>query len=160
MANISDYVSGNEDKFLAVVKGIAASEGAGLITISGKTEAELSVLAPEEKKEFIAELNLDEPGLNRLINAAYDLLGLLTFFTAGEEEVRAWTVPKGSKAPQAAGKIHSDMEKGFIRAEVVRYSDLCSSGSIQGVRERGQLRLEGRDYIMQDGDIVFFRFNV
>jgi len=160
VANISDYDSKSENKFLKVVKEIAQLEHTKVIAIAGGTEAELSALSLQEKQEFISELNLEEPGLNRLVNAAYDLLGLLTFFTGGEEEVRAWTVVKGSKAPQGAGKIHSDMERGFIRAEVIRYSDLCGTGSVQKVRERGFLRLEGKDYVIQDGDIVFFRFHV
>jgi GTP-binding protein YchF len=160
VANISDYDSESENKFLKVVQEIARVEHTTVIAIAGGTEAELSALSLQEKQEFISELNLEEPGLNRLVKAAYDLLGLLTFFTGGEEEVRAWTVVKGSKAPQGAGKIHSDMERGFIRAEVIRFSDLCEAGSVQKVKEGGLLRLEGKDYVIQDGDIVFFRFHV
>jgi hypothetical protein len=160
VANISDYDSKSENRFLKVVEEIAQSEHTLVIAIAGGTEAELSTLSFQEKQEFISELNLEEPGLNRLINAAYGLLGLLTFFTGGEEEVRAWTVVKGSKAPQGAGKIHSDMERGFIRAEVMSYSDLCEAGSVQKIKERGLLRVEGKDYVIQDGDNVFFRFHV
>ncbi len=114
----------------------------------------------EEKEIFLNELGLKESGLDKLIKASYDLLGLMSFLTAGPKEVRAWTIKKGTKAPQAAGKIHSDMEKGFIRAEVINYKDLIECGSIATAKEKGLVRLEGKDYIMQDGDVVLFRFNV
>jgi len=128
--------------------------------VSGKVEEELIALPKEERLGFLKELGLAESGLERLIRAGYELLGLITFFTAGEQESRAWTVPRETKAPQAAGKIHSDMEKGFIRAEVTAYSDLIACGSAAAVRERGLLRVEGRDYIIRDGDVLHFRFQV
>ena len=113
-----------------------------------------------DKKEMLKELGLNESGLDKVIKASYDLLGLMSFLTAGEPEVRAWTIKKGTKAPQAAGKIHSDIERGFIRAEIVSYDDLMKEGSMQAAKEKGLVRLEGKDYIMQDGDIVLFKFNV
>jgi hypothetical protein len=160
VANISEYGAEGENVHLQVVQRKAQAQGAGVVAISGKIESELAALSSEDRQEFLRELGLKEPGLNRLIQAAYELLGLLTFFTASEEEVRAWTVTEGTKAPQAAGKIHSDLERGFIRAEVMRYPDLITVGSAQAVREKGLLRLEGKDYLIQDGDIVYFRFHV
>ena len=119
-----------------------------------------SELTEDEKEMFLAELGLEQSGLNRLITASYDLLGLMSFLTAGEPEVRAWTIKKGTKAPQAAGKIHSDIERGFIRAEVVKFEDLIANGSLAACKEKGILRSEGKEYVMEDGDVVLFRFNV
>lgn len=160
VANVSEYGSEAEKGYLSQLEEMTRLEGASVLTLSGKIEGELSDLSPQEKAEFIKELGLGQPGLNRLTQAAYQLLGLITFFTAGEEEVRAWTVARGTKAPQAAGKIHSDMEKGFIRAEVMGYQDFCMAGSAQAVKEKGLYRLEGKDYTIKDGDIIYFRFNV
>jgi len=117
-------------------------------------------LESEDREMFLQDLGLTEPGLNRLIRKSYELLGLISFLTAGEQEVRAWTIKKGTKAPQAAGKIHSDFERGFIRAEIVAFDDLYAAGSVSHAREKGLYRLEGKDYVMQDGDVVLFRFNV
>ena len=117
-------------------------------------------MSPEEKKEFLEEINLEESGLDRMIKASYDLLGLMSFLTAGKKEVRAWTIHKGTKAPQAAGVIHSDFEKGFIRAEIVKYDDLIALGSWNAAKEKGLMHSEGKDYVMQDGDVVVFLFNV
>lgn len=142
------------------VKEYAKKEEALVVPVSAKLEAEIAELNNEERQVFLEELGLKESGLDRLIRAAYNLLGLNTYFTAGELEVRAWTIKKGTKAPQAAGVIHSDFERGFIRAEVVSYDDLIKAGSLAKVRELGKLRLEGKDYIVQDGDIMHFRFNV
>jgi len=142
------------------VRQKAAEEGAKAIVISAKVEAEIAELEGEDKELFLKELGLEESGLNRLIRAAYDLLGLITYFTAGVQEVRAWTVRRGTKAPQAAGVIHSDFERGFIRAEVIAYDDLVEAGSVAAARERGKYRLEGKDYVVQDGDVMHFRFNV
>lgn len=138
----------------------AQRENAALIAVCAQLEAELAQLPPEEAAEFLAALGLPETGLAKLIRASYQLLGLVTFFTAGEPEVRAWTIRQGTKAPQAAGKIHTDIERGFIRAEVVSYADLMAAGSHAAAREKGLIRLEGKDYVMQDGDVVYFRFNV
>jgi GTP-binding protein YchF len=138
----------------------AKNRGARLVKLSGRIEAEISALESSERDEYLRELGMGEPGLVRLIRTAYELLGLITFFTAGETESRAWTVRKGTKAAPAAGKIHSDMERGFIRAEVYRYDDLIACGSEAAVKEKGLFRLEGRDYIIKDGDVMFFRFNV
>ena len=142
------------------VKEYASKEGSEVIVVSAKIEAEISQLSKKEKKEFLSELGLEESGLDKLINASYDLLGLMSFLTAGPKEVRAWTINKGTKAPQAAGKIHSDIERGFIRAEVINYKDLLECGGTAQAKEKGLIRLEGKDYIIQDGDVVLFRFNV
>ncbi len=142
------------------VRKHAASEGAEVVVISAKVEAEIAELEGEDKQMFLEELGLKESGLDRLIRAAYSLLGLITYFTAGVQEVRAWTIRKGTKAPQAAGVIHSDFERGFIRAEVVAYDDLVEAGSVNAAREKGKYRLEGKDYVVQDGDVMHFRFNV
>ena len=138
----------------------AEKEGAKWIPISAEIEEEVSELDPEEAKMFLADLGEDEPGVNHLIRAAYSMLGLINFFTVGPDECRAWTVRAGTKAPKAAGKIHSDIERGFIRAEIVSYNDLMWYGSYANVREKGLLRVEGKDYIIQDGDVAYFRFNV
>ena len=142
------------------VKAFAAAEGSSALPICAETEAEIASLDDEEKEMFLAELGLEQSGLARLIQVSYDLLGLMSFLTAGEPEVRAWTIKKGTKAPQAAGKIHSDIERGFIRAEVVKYDDLIANGSTAACKEKGILRSEGKDYVMEDGDVVLFRFNV
>ncbi|MCH8858284.1 MAG: redox-regulated ATPase YchF [Proteobacteria bacterium] len=138
----------------------AKREGAGAIHISARIEEELAQLDEDERGEYLAELGLKEPGLNRLIHAGYELLGLVTFFTAGPKETRAWTVPKGARAPQAAGVIHTDFEHGFIRAETIAYEDYVALGGEAGARNAGKFRLEGKDYVVQDGDVLHFRFNV
>lgn len=163
VANISedDLVSGNlENDYVKRVKEFAASENSGVVVISAKIEEELSTIDEEEKKEMLEEYGLEESGLDKLIHASYKLLGLMSFLTAGPEESRAWTIRIGTKAPQAAGKIHSDIEKGFIRAEVISYDKLVESGSEAAAKEKGYFRLEGKEYVMQDGDVVHFRFNV
>ena len=138
----------------------AAEQNCLCIPVSAKIEEEIAHLSDEEKELFLQELGVSKSGLSRLIEASYALLGLISFLTAGEKEVRAWTITKGTKAIQAAGKIHSDFERGFIRAEVIAYDDLIACGSMQSAREKGLVRSEGKDYIMQDGDVVLFRFNV
>jgi hypothetical protein len=156
----AEAADASANPYVRQVQEYAAAEGAEVITISAKVESEIAELDDEEKELFLQELGLAESGLNRLIRAAYRLLGLYTYFTAGVQEVRAWTIRKGTKAPQAAGVIHSDFERGFIRAEVVAYEDLIASGSMAAARDRGLLRLEGKDYVVQDGDVMHFRFNV
>jgi ribosome-binding ATPase YchF (GTP1/OBG family) len=140
------------------VEARAAAEGAGCVIISAKIEAELAELAPQERQAYLAELGLSEPGLNRLIREGYKLLGLITYFTAGPKEARAWTVPEGTRAPQAAGVIHTDFEKGFIRAETIAYDDYVALAGEAGARDAGKLRLEGKDYVVKDGDVLHFRF--
>ncbi len=142
------------------IREYAAHEGADVVVISGHLEAELALLDDEDHDELLAEYGLDEPGLNKVIRAAYHLLGLRTFFTAGPKEARAWTVRQGATAPKAAGQIHTDFEKGFIRAEVITYDDFVEYGGEHGAKEAGKWRLEGRDYVVQEGDVIFFRFNV
>ena len=161
MANISeaDLVIG-ENEYTKKVDEYAKGENAGVIKVSAKIESELSELSDEEKAIFLADLGIKEGGLQKLIRATYDLLGLATYFTAGTDEVRAWTFKKGMKAPACAGIIHTDFEKGFIKAEVMSYEDLESCGNEKAVKEAGKMRLEGKDYLMQDGDICHFRFNV
>lgn len=162
-ANVSekDFKTGIENnKFLNVVKDFAKKENAKVLPISAQIESEISELDLEEKEIFLSEMGLDESGLDRLITACYDLLGLISFLTAGKPEVRAWTIKKGTKAPAAAGKIHTDFERGFIRAEVVAYEDLISCGSITAAKEKGLVRSEGKDYEVKDGDVILFRFNV
>ncbi len=162
-ANLSeeDFTSGVEQNphYQSVVE-IANSEGSAVFPICAQLEAEISDMGDEDKRMFLSDLGLEQSGLDRIITAGYSLLGLISFLTAGEPEVRAWTITKGTKAPQAAGKIHSDFEKGFIRAEVVAYDDLIKCGSMSGAKEKGLVRSEGKDYIMHDGDVVLFRFNV
>ena len=162
IANVSEEEAENPDTNtnVAKVKEYAAKENAEVIPLCVKLEEELSTLDKEDKLEMLKDLGLNESGLDKVIKASYKLLGLMSFLTAGEPEVRAWTIKIGTKAPQAAGKIHTDIERGFIRAEVVSYDDLIREGSMNGVKEKGLMRLEGKDYIMQDGDIVLFRFNV
>ncbi len=145
---------------LEEVRSVAAQEGAEVVPLCAALEAEIAALEPEEQGEFLADLGLKEPGLHRVVRAGYRLLGLETYFTAGPKEARAWTIPKGTKAPQAAGVIHTDFERGFIRAEVIAYEDFIAYGGEQGAREAGRLRLEGKDYVVQDGDLMHFRFNV
>ena len=163
-ANLSDgdfrdgVVEGNI--FFDSVKEIADSENAAVLPICAEIEAEISGMEPEEKELFLSEMGLEQSGLDRLINACYELLGLISYLTAGKPEVRAWTIKKGTKAPQAAGKIHTDFERGFIRAEVVAFDDLMACGSMAAAKEKCLVRSEGKEYVMQDGDIVLFRFNV
>ena len=149
-----------ENARLEAVRAIADAEGAMVLPICAKLEEDIASLEEDEKEMFLSELGLEESGLDRLIRVCYDLLGLMSFLTAGEPEVRAWTITKGTKAPQAAGKIHTDFERGFIRAEVVSYDDLMANGSLAAAREKGLVRSEGKEYVMQDGDVVLFRFNV
>jgi GTP-binding protein YchF len=143
-----------------VAKELPEIDGVRPVPICAKLEAELADLEPAEAAAYLAELGLAEPGLNALIRRAYDLLGLMSFFTAGEKEVRAWTVHRGARAPEAAGVIHTDFEKGFIKAETISYEDFATLGGEKGAREAGRLRVEGRDYVVQDGDVMHFRFNV
>ena len=161
VANVSEeQLSDDNDANVNKVKEYAKQDNAEVIKLCVKIEEELSTLSKEDKKEMLEALGLDESGLDKVIKASYDLLGLMSFLTAGEPEVRAWTIKKGTKAPQAAGKIHSDIERGFIRAEIVSYDDLIREGSMVACKEKGLVRSEGKDYIMQDGDIVLFKFNV
>ena len=162
-ANVAedDFAKGIENnEFVNKVKEFAAAEHSQVMPVSAKIEEEISQLDGEERAMFLEELNMSESGLDRLIKASYSLLGLISYLTAGEPEVRAWTITKGTKAPQAAGKIHTDFERGFIRAEVVHYDDLMECGSMAAAKEKGLVRSEGKDYVMKDGDIVLFRFNV
>jgi len=152
--------AGADNPHLAAVKKIAAAEGAEVAAICANLEQELSELGDADAAQFLTDLGVDEPGLNRVIRAGYAQLGLHTFFTAGPKEVRAWTVAVGARAPAAAGVIHSDFEKGFIRAETIAFDDYIAHRGEQGAREAGKLRLEGKDYIVQDGDVMHFRFNV
>ena len=161
VANVSEeQLSNPDDENVKKVKDYAKEDKAEVITLCVKIEEELSALDGDDKKEMLEALDLDESGLDKVIKASYDLLGLMSFLTAGEPEVRAWTIKKGTKAPQAAGKIHSDIERGFIRAEIVSYNDLMREGSLNAAKEKGLMRSEGKEYIMQDGDIVLFKFNV
>ena len=162
IANVSedDLENPETNENVKKVEEYAKTENAEVIPLCVKLEEELSTLDKEDKIEMLHDLGLEESGLDKVIKASYKLLGLMSFLTAGEPEVRAWTIKIGTKAPQAAGKIHSDIERGFIRAEVVSYDDLIREGSMNAVKEKGLMRLEGKDYIMQDGDIVLFRFNV
>lgn len=162
VANVSeDEVADPEsNEHVQQVRDYAAKENAEVIVVCAKIEEEIAELDAEEKEMFLEELGIQESGLDKLIKASYSLLGLATYFTAGEQEVRAWTFRKGIKAPQAAGIIHTDFEKGFIRAETVSYEDLVEAGSMAHAREKGKVRLEGKDYIVQDGDVMHFRFNV
>lgn len=160
VANISENEIGKENKYVEEVKKIAEDEHCGYVSLCAKIEEELIALDPEEREMFKEELGIKQSGLEKLVTACYDLLGLMSFLTAGEKEVRAWTIKKGSKAPQAAGKIHTDFEKGFIKAETVSFDNLISAGSYQKAKEKGLVRIEGKDYVVQDGDIMLFRFNV
>lgn len=159
IANVAE--DGFEDnEHLEAVRSIAATEGAEVVAICNKLESEIIELEDDEKEEFLAEMGMEEPGLNRVIRAGYQLLNLQTYFTAGPKEVRAWTVPVGATAPEAAGVIHTDFQKGFIRAEVVGYDDFISHKGEQGAKDAGRWRLEGKDYVVADGDVIHFRFNV
>ncbi|MDC3417714.1 redox-regulated ATPase YchF [Aquibacillus salsiterrae] len=162
VANVGEdeLLDADNNENVKKVREFAANEEAEVIVISAKVESEIAELEGEEKVEFLEELGIPESGLDQLIKATYSLLGLATYFTAGEQEVRAWTFKKGIKAPQAAGIIHSDFERGFIRAETVSYDDLVDAGTMGAAREKGKVRLEGKDYLVQDGDVIHFRFNV
>ncbi|WP_017326983.1 redox-regulated ATPase YchF [Synechococcus sp. PCC 7336] len=159
-ANVAegDLAAGNE--YVERVRAIAAAEGAGAVVISAQVEAELIELDEGDRQDYLESLGVEEGGLKSLVKATYELLGLQTYFTTGEKETRAWTIPIGATAPQAAGVIHSDFERGFIRAETVSYEDLVATGSMSGAREKGLLRSEGKDYIVKEGDVMLFRFNV
>lgn len=160
VSNVSENDIGSENDYVKQVKEIAKIENSEVIVLCAKIEEELSELNEEERELFKMELGITDSGLDKLVVASYSLLGLMSFLTAGEKEVRAWTIKKGSKAPEAAGKIHTDFEKGFIKAEVVSYSDLMEAGSYVNAREKGKVRIEGKEYIVQEGDIMLFRFNV
>ena len=155
-----EFGDSSKYKYLKAVEDFAASEGSKVLPICAKLEEEISDLDAEDKEMFLSDLGLSESGLARLIKASYSLLGLISYLTAGSDEVRAWTIKKGTKAPQAAGKIHTDFEKGFIRAEVISFDDLVANETMTAAKEKGLVRSEGKDYVMQDGDIVLFRFNV
>jgi ribosome-binding ATPase len=155
-----EVATGSDNALVQKVKEKAAQEEAEVVVICAKIEAEIAELEDEEKQLFLTDIGLSESGLDRLIRAAFHLLGLMTYFTAGVQEVRAWTIKRGTKAPQAAGVIHTDFERGFIRAEIVGFVDLTTSGSQNAAKEKGLVRLEGKEYVMQDGDVVHFRFNV
>jgi GTP-binding protein YchF len=157
VANIAEKAS---DELLRKVEAHAAKEGAPVVAISAAIESQIADLSDDDKAVFLEDLGMSEPGLNRVIRAAYALLGLQTYFTAGPKEVRAWTIPAGATAPQAAGVIHTDFERGFIRAEVAGYEDFVAHRGEQGAKEAGKLRLEGKDYRVRDGDVIHFRFNV
>jgi ribosome-binding ATPase len=158
VCNVHEASAATGNVHSARVEALAKAEGAGCVIISAKIEAELAELPPDERQAYLADLGLQEPGLNRLINEGYRLLGLITYFTAGPKEARAWTVPEGTRAPQAAGVIHTDFEKGFIRAETIAYDDYVALSGETGARDAGKLRLEGKDYVVKDGDVLHFRF--
>jgi len=160
IANVAEDDIAAENDYVKKVRALAEKEGAQVVVICAKVEEEIAELDADEAKEFLADLGLESSGLDRLIHAAFDLLGLMTFLTAGADECRAWTIAKGTPAVKAAGKIHRDIERGFIRAEIVNYDDLIRLGSINAARDKGLVRLEGKDYVMQDGDVTYFRFNV
>jgi len=160
VANVDEAGLQHGNAFTTAVEKRTEEEGAQVVRICGAMEAEIALLDPHERTEFLEHMGLAEPGLNRLIHAAYRLLGLITYFTAGVQEVRAWTIPDGAKAPQAAGVIHSDFERGFIRADAYHCDNLFAFGSEQAVKEKGLYRSEGKDYVVKDGDILFFKFNV
>ena len=156
--DLADDAAGNPH--VAAVREFAAKEGSGVFVICAQIEQEIAELDDDEKSMFLEELGLKESGLDKLIAASYRILGLMSFLTAGEDETRAWTIKIGTKAPQAAGKIHSDFERGFIKAEVVNYKDLLEQGSLAAAREKGLVGMEGKDYVVKDGDVILFRFNV
>jgi ribosome-binding ATPase len=158
VCNVDEGSAQEGNGFSEMVAVRARAEGAGSVVVSAKIESEIAVLPPEEQTEYLKAVGLDEPGLNRVIRAGYDLLHLLTYFTVGPKEARAWTVTKGTRAPQAAGVIHTDFEKGFIRAETVAYEDYVALKGEAGAREAGKFRLEGKDYLVADGDVLHFRF--
>ena len=160
-ANVNeDELAGEDNDYVKAVREYAADVDAKVFVVCAQIEQEISELDDDEKKEFLEDLGLEESGLEKLISASYSLLGLISFLTSGEDETRAWTIKIGTKAPQAAGKIHTDFERGFIKAEVVNYKDLLDCGSYAGAREKGLVRMEGKEYIVQDGDVILFRFNV
>jgi GTP-binding protein YchF len=162
-ANVSEdeaVADGQDNAFVKEVRDFAAAENSDVVVICAKLEAEIAELEEDEKSAFFEDLGIDESGLDKLIKSSYHLLDLISFLTAGPQEVRAWTIRKGSKAPQAAGKIHSDFERGFIRAEIVAYDDLINCGSMAAAKEKGLVRSEGKEYIVKDGDVILFRFNV
>lgn len=159
VANVAEHGFADNPQ-VAAVRERSEAEGARMVALCAKLEAEIADLDDAEKKVFLADLGLEEPGLNRLVRSAYDLLGLRTFFTAGPKQVRAWTIHAGETAPQAAGTIHTDFERGFIRAEVITFADYVACRGETGAREAGRMRLEGKEYVVQDGDVVYFRFNV
>jgi len=158
VCNVEETAAATGNKYSGIVEKRAAEEGAACVTISAKIESEIAVLPREEREMFLSEIGLKEPGLDRLIRAGYGLLHLVTFFTVGPKETRAWTVTAGSRAPQAAGVIHSDFERGFIRAETIAYDDYVKGGGEAGARDIGKLRLEGKEYVVADGDVMHFRF--
>jgi GTP-binding protein YchF len=162
-ANVKDEDladDGASNKYVQAVREWAAGNNCEVFAISAQIESEIAELDEDEKKEFLADLGLTKSGLDKLIEASYRTLGLMSFLTAGEDECRAWTIKVGTKAPQAAGKIHTDFERGFIKAEVINYQDLLNEGSLSNAREKGLVRMEGKEYVVQDGDIILFRFNV
>src|SRR5262249_49303666 len=160
VANVDEGGLASDNAQVAALRARAQSEHAVLVVVCASIEAEIAQLEPADRAEFLRALGIEEPGLNRVIRGAYELLGLRTFFTAGPKEVRAWTVGAGSTAPQAAGVIHTDFERGFIRAEVIAYDDYIKFRGESGARDAGRLRLEGKDYVVQEGDVMHFRFNV
>ncbi|MCK5920571.1 MAG: DUF933 domain-containing protein, partial [Methylococcales bacterium] len=160
VANVSEDDLAQGNTFVDRLKKAAMKEGASVVAIAGAIEQELSLLDVEEQQEFLADMGMDEPGLHRLIHAGYDLLGLITYFTVGEKETKAWTITRGTTAPGAAGKIHTDFERGFIRAEVIAYDDYIRCGSESAARDDGVMRSEGKEYVVQDGVCILFRFNV
>jgi len=160
VANVSEEDLAHGNRFVEALQEVAAREGSLVVTISGNIEQELSQLSLDEQAEFLADLGMEEPGLHRLIRAGYDLLDLITFFTVGEKETKAWTIRRGTRAPGAAGKIHTDFERGFIRAEVIAYQDYIQCGSEAKAKEKGLMRSEGKEYVVRDGDCILFRFNV
>jgi ribosome-binding ATPase YchF (GTP1/OBG family) len=160
VCNVEEGSAADGNAFSGRVFAKAEAEGARAVVVSAAIEAEIATMEPADRTEFLSDLGLSETGLARVIRAGYDLLHLITFFTAGPKETRAWTVEKGAKAPQAAGAIHSDFERGFIRAETIAYDDYVKLGGETGAREAGRLRAEGKEYVVQDGDIMLFRFNV
>ena len=159
-ANVAEEDIGRSNPFVDAARARAAEEGAGVVVLCAELEAQLAELPADEKADFLADLGLEESALDRLVHATYDLLGLITYFTAGPKEARAWTVPRGTRAPEAAGVIHSDFERGFIRAETIKFEDYDRLGSEAAARDRGLMRSEGREYVVQDGDVLLFRFNV
>ena len=160
VANVAENDLAGESAHVTKVRDIAKAKGGEVVVICGELEAQIAQLPPDERDDFLREMGLAEPGLDVLVRAAYKLLDLETFFTAGPKEARAWTIHRGSRAPQAAGKIHSDFERGFIRAETIAYDDYLAAGGEQGARAAGKMRSEGKDYVVQDGDVMLFRFNV
>ena len=158
VCNVDEGSAAKGNAFTQKVEAFAKAEGAVAVVISAKIEAEVAGLEPEERQAFLADLGLEEPGLNRLISAGYQLLGLITYFTVGPKEARAWTVESGTKAPKAAAVIHTDFEKGFIRAETIAYDDYVSLAGEAGAKDAGKMRLEGKEYVVRDGDVMHFRF--